>query len=113
MELTTPEQKPIPIHDYEFTFLGKPDLVISIFPTMGDTVERKDRDFWVFNFPRLHVEQEVFGGPNLLTFRKQEHMRLYVDPNEVARKIIEERKRLKAEKEQKEQETPDGEEASQ
>jgi hypothetical protein len=93
MDLKAPEQKPIAIHDYEFTFMGKPDLVISVFPSMGDTV-RGDDDVWIFGFPRLNREQRVYRGPNLLTFAYAEHMRIYVDPKETIQKLLDERKKL-------------------
>lgn len=105
MKLEQPDDKPIPIHDYEFTYSNGRTLVITVFPTMGDTgtvVEDDDTKGWRFNFPRLHEMQEVYMGPNLLSFLKREQLRVYLDPKEVVRRVMEERTREAAEKTKKE-----------
>jgi len=92
-------KKPIPIYDYEFKHLGMVHpTVITVFPTMGDTV-KVNPDGWVFEFPRLEESQEIYRGPNLLGLLIRRQERVYEDPNEIARKIIEARKRAKEEAE--------------
>ncbi len=97
MEIREAPQKPIPIHDYEFTFSNGRTLVITVFPTMGDTaVLNKTTKQWTFKFPRLSEEQTVYLSQNILCFLKREQMRVYVDPKEVVRRLNEERARQKA-----------------
>lgn len=101
MNISEPDKKPIPIYDYEFKHLGMVHpTIITVFPTFGDTVKVTDTG-WVFEFPRLGESQEIYRGPNLLGVLVRKQERVYEDPNEIARKIVEARKRAKDEAEKK------------
>ena len=104
MEIIKPEDKPIAVHDYEFKHLGSASpTIVTIFPSMGDSMTETN-DGWLFRFPRMQEEQTMFRTPNLLGLLVRKSERIYLDPNEIARRIIEEKKRQAKEREAKDAE---------
>ena len=98
MDIQNKTPDPIQIIDHEFKHHGQVHpTIITVFPSMGDSV-KVTAEGWEFSFPRLNEVQEIYRGPNLLGHLVREQMRVYIDPQEIAKKIIEARKQLLHEK---------------
>lgn len=91
LDVRTPEDKPIEIIDYEFTYIGDKGMV-TVFPSMGDTV-KAHADRWEFTFGRLDAVETVYKTMMLTKVRVTKVNRVYIDPNELVRRVKQERDR--------------------
>lgn len=91
LDVRKPEDKPIDIIDYEFTYIGDKGI-ITVFPSMGDTV-REFGDRWEFVFGRFDAVETVYNRMPLTKVRVVKVNRVYIDPAELVKRVKEERER--------------------
>lgn len=95
LDVRKPEDQPIDIIDYEFTYIGDRGA-ITVFPSMGDTV-KVFTDRWEFSFGRLDAVETVYKTMMLTKVRVTKVNRVYIDPNELVRRVKDERQRRQTE----------------
>lgn len=93
LDVRRPEDKPIQIIDYEFRFIGD-KVIISVFPSMGDTVEEHE-SFWWFKYPRENRTQKIYKSSMLIGVDEVDSTRVYVSPAELVERFKEEQARVK------------------
>lgn len=103
LDVRSPDDKPIDIIDYEFTYIGDKGL-ISVFPSMGDTV-KEHGDRWEFTFGRNDVTETVYKTLMLTKVRVTKMNRIYIDPAELVQRVKNEKlRRLNELREKRERE---------
>jgi hypothetical protein len=88
--ITTAAPVALPVVDYDFKFAGEPVLQITMWLSLGDSVESTD-EMYCFRFPRLGLEHCVLRT-HLLSVSIRTTTRVPFDADEFKRKMNEVKK---------------------